>query len=142
MFERLLARLHPEDDGATLHNFEVPTVRQTRRARTGYRGTSLPEKPYEGMRADPLPQLEIQPYGSNAIFVRKHGLPPSSPRSCPHPHLVKFRSASTPHPGPWKRLWVIFMSRLSMFSAGSTTGFVGSPARGRFSVRRIRPPRV
>ena len=33
--------------------------------------------------------------GSNAIFVRVHELPPSSPRLPPHPRRVKFQSART-----------------------------------------------
>jgi hypothetical protein len=32
-----------------------------------------------------FPEFYVEPNGSNAVFVRVHELPPSSPSFCPHP---------------------------------------------------------
>ena len=46
-------------------------------------------------RLRPFPKLDVQLHRPQALFIRIHGQPPSSPRFCPHPQLSSFRRFST-----------------------------------------------
>src|ERR1700730_14006037 len=49
-------------------------------------------------RLDPFAQLQVELNRSQTVFIRVHGLPPGSPRFCPHPQWIRFRCKSTtPH---------------------------------------------
>jgi len=60
-------------------------LKGTAAQRSGFRGILCWVAQVPGGRSDALPQLQVEPTRSNAVFVRVHELPPGSPRFCPHP---------------------------------------------------------